>query len=1129
MQRLRALLTERRQHLVQVAESLADAGLGSEARSGATGREHCFHCLADLLVNLLSGGLSPRWASALQVPPELAAAVASELPEIGIDLGRDSFLPLLWVKPFRTACALLLDRENAGPEEYGLLYQGVDLIELAILHYQRDHRQQLFWSATDQLPQPALVLDRNSLISHVNQQAEQVLGCQRQAIVGMAAELVFPWLAEALTGFSGLNKLDVTRVIPTSEGERYSAIRLARVASQAEGDSGTIVLLHDLSDRYRHESELWLSEHKFRHLFENLGSAMFIGTAVDEGQDFLITDVNLAAERLEQITRRETVGKTLDQLWPGSAGLLLPTLRRVWRTGVAEQLTLPGLPSGTRNRHLRLFRLPQGELVAAYDDLAAQQETARRLERTRQRMSDIIEFLPDATMAVNLQGQVTIWNRAMEQLTGVGKGEMLGRGDQAYTVPFYGHRRHGLVDVLLQATGEPSLDTSSYRDWKREGDSLYASTWAPALNGGQGAFVTSKVALLRNLEGNVVGAIQSIRDVSDLQSALQEAESERERLTVTLSSIGDAVLVVDNDGRVVMLNPVGEELTGWPASDAVGRPLTQVFHIVNEHTGELAANPVEQALREGKVVGLANHTALVSRTGQIRSIADSAAPIRDQTGETQGAILVFRDVSEERSRNLALRTSEGRLRHITDNLLDIVAEVNRHGVISYASPSFQKVLGYDTTEVIGRSAFDFIHPDDRQAAVSAFDPPRLRENDRLEVRCLHADGRHLWFEVAANLLNDESGRFAGVLLAARDVTSRRRLEHRLRYLSWHDSLTGVFNRAYFEERMHELDRGKATQVGMLFCDVDGLKLINDTMGHEEGDLALQTLVRLISESCPEPAVVARIGGDEIAVLLPGVTSAELEAICRGIAQRVEHCNRDSGRFPLSISIGSAHGGSQHVPMHRLFKEADDAMYRVKLHRSQSTRSAIVSTLMRALEARDFVTEGHADRLQQTVQQLGQSLALPESTISDLKLLAQFHDIGKVGTPDRILFKAGPLTKEETAEMRRHCEIGHRIAQSAPDLVPVADLILKHHEWWDGQGYPLGLRGEEIPLACRILAIADAYDAMTSDRPYRRALSQAAALAELRRKAGSQFDPELVPKFIRLVAPGELEISTSAVD
>lgn len=180
----------------------------------------------------------------------------------------------------------------------------------------------------------------------------------------------------------------------------------------------------------------------------------------------------------------------------------------------------------------------------------------------------------------------------------------------------------------------------------------------------------------------------------------------------------------------------------------------------------------------------------------------------------------------------------------------------------------------------------------------------------------------------------------------------------------------------------------------------------------------------------------------------------------------------------------------------------------------------MTVLAKTLEARDYITEGHAERLQGLVEKIARRIGLSERQIGDLMLLAQFHDIGKVGIPDRILKKPGLLDAEEREEMQRHSEIGYRIAKTAPELRHIADWILMHHEWWDGNGYPLGIKGKDIPIESRILAIADAYDAMTSNRPYRRGCSPKDAVCEIMRWAGIQFDPELA-QHLRAIIEEEL--------
>lgn len=276
--------------------------------------------------------------------------------------------------------------------------------------------------------------------------------------------------------------------------------------------------------------------------------------------------------------------------------------------------------------------------------------------------------------------------------------------------------------------------------------------------------------------------------------------------------------------------------------------------------------------------------------------------------------------------------------------------------------------------------------------------------------------------------------------------------------------------------------------------------------------------RLLDACIPADAVVARVGGDEFAVLLPKRTREETEAVCSGIKQAVDAYNTGNV-IPIQLSLGFAVAESNGTSPEELVVTADKWMYREKLRQAGTHRSQFINTLKEMLVARDYVTEGHVARVAKSTLALAKAAGLPMMQMADMELFAYFHDIGKVGVSDAILNKCGPLSSAERTEMQLHSEIGHRIASATDDLSGIADWILQHHERWDGQGYPWGAAGEQIPIQCRILAITDAYDAMTSNRPYRQAMSGAEALAELQRNAGTQFDPELVKIFATLpVAP-----------
>ncbi len=421
--------------------------------------------------------------------------------------------------------------------------------------------------------------------------------------------------------------------------------------------------------------------------------------------------------------------------------------------------------------------------------------------------------------------------------------------------------------------------------------------------------------------------------------------------------------------------------------------------------------------------------------------------------------------------------------------------------------AFEKLFRLNKEQIIGKRVMDFF-PESK--ICPGYQRCLFRGANFLvkNVRFEHFfDTLDIW--VSIKITGPEKGYFVATFS---DITREKKLEEQVRYLSLRDPLTGLFNRTYFLQELSSLKENPPFSVSLFICDIDGLNLINDTKGYQTGDLLLQATAKILKDSFNYKSIVARIGSAEFAVLTPNNNEITLENSVQKIKKQLSMFNLTHPEQHLSISWGYA-VRTWPINIHEIIKEARNDMRRVKLYGSKSSRHSYMRALMRTLEARDIVTQSHVERMQRQIWSFAATIGFPENKKIALYLLAQFHDIGKVGIPDSILNKPGPLTLDERKEMQNHCEIGCRIAQAVPELAIISDWVLKHHEWWNGNGYPLGLKGVEIPLECRILAIVDAYDAMTSNRPYRKALSHEEALAELKRWEGTQFDPQLVAKFI----------------
>src|SRR3954454_24296083 len=400
-----------------------------------------------------------------------------------------------------------------------------------------------------------------------------------------------------------------------------------------------------------------------------------------------------------------------------------------------------------------------------------------------------------------------------------------------------------------------------------------------------------------------------------------------------------------------------------------------------------------------------------------------------------------------------------------------------------------------------------------------------------------------WAETVATLA------VAGILVQA----LRNRVEelvHRLTDAARTDPLTGLSNRRAFEETMAaEVERAKRTHrpLCLLVCDLDHFKLVNDRFGHPTGDAALVRVGQLLSSSRREIDPVSRTGGEEFAVILPETNGQEGYVVAERLREAVEDAFIEEA-IPLTMSIGVASYPNQGHEPDTLIAAADQALYAAKeLGRNRtvvfSDEVSLIApspggkpdpekahlhtmiSLAEALDHRDTGTADHSQTVGRYCALIARELELEEPHVDRLQVAGILHDIGKIGLPDSILAKRGPLSDAERAQVRRPPEIGAEILRSQ-EFADIRGWIVAHHERPDGKGYPRGLRDDEIPLESRVVAVADAYEAMTSDRTYRMAIAKQSARAELLRCAVTQFDPRVVAAFLaaldreaeRLAAP-----------
>ena len=477
----------------------------------------------------------------------------------------------------------------------------------------------------------------------------------------------------------------------------------------------------------------------------------------------------------------------------------------------------------------------------------------------------------------------------------------------------------------------------------------------------------------------------------------------------------------------------------------------------------------------------------------------------------ENTFLQYQDLHDEFGKEQALLSS------LINTIPDLIFYKDRDGVYLGCNSAFESFVGKPAQDIIGKTDRELFS----SAVAAAFQEMdreivHTNKQKKKEETVVYPDGTNVILETLKTPYFDPEGNVGGLIGISRDITERKNRENTIRLLSYFDTVTGVHSRAYFNEAKEEMDTTDHLPLSVIVGDVNGLKLVNDAFGHLEGDRLLKSIAEIISVCSRNGDVVARTGGDEFTVLMPNTDNLTARTVAERIRSICVTRNQDEGSLFTDIAIGYATKSDISDELNRTIKYAEDQMYRRKLLESRSQQNNILASITTTLFEKSNETEEHAERLAALSKKLGMEMNLPEDQLDELELVAMLHDLGKISIDKNILAKPGRLTESERAEIQKHPEVGYRIANATPGLRHIAEYILCHHERWDGNGYPLGLSGTAIPLIARIIAIVDAYDAMTQDRSYRKALPEETAVREILTNAATQFDPDIARLFVNNV-------------
>jgi len=620
----------------------------------------------------------------------------------------------------------------------------------------------------------------------------------------------------------------------------------------------------------------------------------------------------------------------------------------------------------------------------------------------------------------------------------------------------------------------------------------------------------------RDSRGQIVSIWGAAQDISRSKKIETELRESQERFQMLFNKAPLGYQSLDYNGNLLEINQKWLDTFGFTREEAEGHWF-----------GDFLCPEYKEAFRKRFEVfkaqgAIHSEFEIPAKDGQRKFLAFEGKVGYDENGNFVQTHCILQDITNQRKAESALRDSEERYKYLFENSGVGIGYYTTDGVvISYNKKALENIGG-TLEDYVGRSLLE-IYPGqngeayfDRIKLAITSETPQVYE-DHLVLR-----GTTKWFSSTVTRITNASGQVIGVQIATLDITEKRKAEEEINFLAYHDHLTNVYSRRFFEDEFVRMNTEENFPLAIITGDLNGLKLINDSIGHAAGDQAISLFAAALLEQIRSSDILGRVGGDEFGIILPKYTDEEAKALLNRLQSTIRIKLNDTQSTQTQIELSATFGYSVQTyigqTLDSLMNEAETFMYRRKFYEDTSKHSHVIDAIMNTLFEKSVREQQHSIRVGILAGAIAEAMELDEATVAKVKAAGALHDIGKIGIDERILNKTESLTEFEWNLMKQHPVRSARILATIDAYLDIVPFVKSHHERYDGLGYPSGLSSTQIPLEARIICVADAFDAMTKVRPYRAPITKEVAAEELNRCAGSQFDPHIVEVFTQSVLP-----------